>query len=227
MKTMMKQHHNSDEHNKKERYIHSGEMEFARQLAQKMYNERTLMLAKKRLGQIERMLKEYDDFEIDNAYEKLHPARKILITPVEKTIQQRYEEWLKAEYQGKEFREGTPLIFSERGDRVRSKSEKLIADYLFRNNIEYKYEKPLYLKGYGNIYPDFTFFSRKIGKEIYWEHDGKMDDPDYARKAVNKIEAYENSGIYLGEQLIVTFETSEKVLGTKEIEKVAQRFLIS
>ena len=37
---------------------------------------------------------------------------------------------------------------------------------------EYKYECPLYLKGVGIIYPDFTFLSRKSGEEIYWENNG-------------------------------------------------------
>jgi len=42
------------------------------------------------------------------------PSRKELITPIEKTIQQRYEEWLHFEYQGKEFREGVPMILTEK-----------------------------------------------------------------------------------------------------------------
>lgn len=53
-----------------------------------------------------------------------------------------------------------------------------------------------------------------------------MDDEVYARKAVRKLEVYESNGIYIGERLIVTFETSEKILGTKEIERIVQRFLI-
>ncbi|MGE9882258.1 hypothetical protein [Blautia obeum] len=73
---------------------------------------------------------------------------------------------------------------------MRSKSEKIMADYFFRNGIEYKYEHPLYLNGFGIVYPDFTFLSRKTGEEIYWEHDGRMDDLVYARNAVKKIEAY-------------------------------------
>lgn len=51
-----------------------------------------------------------------------------------------------------------------------------------------------------------------------------MDDEVYARKAVRKLEVYESNGICIGERLIVTFETSEKILGTKEIERIVQRF---
>ena len=100
-----------------------------------------------------------------------------------------------------------------------------MADYFYRNNIEYKYEKPLFLKGYGYVYPDFTFFSKRIGAEVYWEHDGRMDDPEYARKAIKKLEEYENNEIYMGERLFVTFETSNKILSTKEIERVLKRIV--
>ena len=69
--------------------------------------------------------------------------------------------WYEEEYHGKEFKEGVPVILTEKGERVRSKSEKIIADYFYRKNILYKYEKPLYLNGYGIVYPDFTLLSRK------------------------------------------------------------------
>ena len=128
-------------------------------------------------------------------------------------------------YTGKEFPEGTPVIRTERGERVRSKSEKILADYFSRHGIPYKYECPLYLKGTGLVHPDFTFLSRKSGQEIYWEHDGRMDDPEYARNAIRKIQAYEANGIYPGERLILTFETSKIVLDMKLIEKLVCRYL--
>ena len=54
------------------------------------------------------------------------------------------------------------------------------------------------MKRFGIVYPDFTFLSPKTGEEIYWEHDGRMDDPEYARKAIKKIETYEKNGIFQG-----------------------------
>lgn len=85
-----------------------------------------------------------------------------MLTPIEATWNQLLMEWYKEEYLGKE---GMPVILTEKGERVRSKSEKILADYFYRKNILYKYEKPLYLKGYGTVYPDFTFLSRKAGEE--------------------------------------------------------------
>ena len=59
----------------------------------------------------------------------------------------------------------------------------------------------------GTVYPDFTFLSKKTGEEIYWEHNGMVDNPVYARNMVRKIECYENNGIFPGERLILTYET--------------------
>ena len=85
---------------------------------------------------------------------------------------------------------------------------------------------PLYLKGTGMVYPDFTFLSRRTRKEIYWEHDGRMDDPVYARSAVRKIQAYEENGIYPGENLILTFETEKTILDIRIVKGLVERYLL-
>lgn len=83
----------------------------------------------------------------------------------------------------------------------------------------------MHLKGYGTVYPDFTFLSKKTGKEIYWEHEGMMDRQEYARSAVRKIESYQKNGIYPGDQLILTFETEQSVLNSKVIEGLVEKYL--
>ena len=139
--------------------------------------------------------------KIDSELPKLHTQRQLLVTPVEPIWEKELVRWYDSEYHGKEFYEGTAEIVTEKGERVRSKSEKILADYFYRNNILYQYERPLYLKGYGTVYPDFTFLSKKTRKEIYWEHEGMMDKPEYAKSAVKKIESYQRNGIHLGERL--------------------------
>lgn len=49
----------------------------------------------------------------------------------------------KTEYKGKELNDDTMEIYTQKGERVRSKSEKILADYFYYNNISYKYECPL------------------------------------------------------------------------------------
>lgn len=208
------------------KYLHRSEEELARKLAQKAYNEKVLRLVKRRIHQIKYLTEEYQDNEIEMLYEKENIARKRLILPIELTWEQQLKQWISEEYEGKGFKEGASIIYSEKGERVRSKSEKILADYFYRKNIPYKYEKPLNLKGYGIVYPDFSFLSKKTGREIFWEHEGCMDNPGYAETAIKKIQTYENNGIYVGDRLILTFETKTTVLNTKDIERNVKRYLI-
>lgn len=207
-------------------YIPKAETRLIRRLAQKSYDEKISKLAAKRLAQIRKITKDYEDDEIEKIYLKEHAARKALIVPVEPSWDQKLENWISEDYRRKEFQDGTPVIMTEKGERVRSKSEKIMADYFYRSGIPYHYEKPLYLTGFGIVHPDFTFLSRETGQEIYWEHDGRMDDPAYAHNAVKKIQAYEENDIYPGERLILTFETAKNVLDMRHVKKLAEKYLI-
>jgi hypothetical protein len=196
-----------------------------RQLAQKTYNDAVVKVAEARVRLITRCLKGYSDDEIEQLFKSLHPERQKLINPVEPTFSQLETKWYSEPYIGKAFIEGTPVIISEKGERVRSKSEKILADYFYRNNILYKYEKPVYLAGYGTVYPDFTFLSKRLRKEIYWEHEGMMDKPEYAIKAVKKLNSYHMNGIIPGERLILTFETEQDVLDSRVVSDLVDKYL--
>lgn len=206
-------------------YIQKDNIVLAKQLAQKSYDEKILRLVEKRLNRIKKLIKDYSDDELEQIYLKEHPERQKLIEPVEISWEQKLNEWKAKAYQGKDFEEGMPVILTEKGERVRSKSEKILADYFHRKGIEYKYECPIYLKSLGTVYPDFTFLSKKTGEEIYWEHNGRADDPKYARKMVRRINAYEYNGIFTGERLILTFETEQTIINTGKIEQLVKRYL--
>lgn len=207
-------------------YIPKREMELVRQLAQKAYDERILRYTENALLKMGRVLKGYEDDGIEKIYLSEHPQKQKLITPVEPTFQQKLERWLTEPYVGKSFGEDAPVIVTNSGIRVRSKSEKIMADYFDSIGLAFKYECPLHLKPYGTIYPDFTFLSRRTGREVYWEHEGMMDNPEYARAAVQKIGLYEMNGIFPGEDLILSFETSTSVLNTVLIKSLTKRYLL-
>lgn len=207
-------------------YISRTEKELPKQLAQKDYNKAVIKKVETRLKQIQKIMQDYSDDEIEKIYTSMHKERQALVTPIEATWNQRIKKWYEEEYDGKEFREGTAVILTEKGERVRSKSEKILADSFYRKNIPYKYEKPLHLKGYGIVYPDFTFLSRKKEKEIYWEHEGMMDRQEYARTAVKKIESYQTNHIYMGDRLIITFETEQCPLNFRIVENLIEKYLM-
>lgn len=207
-------------------YIPKKELKLVKELAQKSYEEKVLRYSEKTEAKIRRLLKNFEDNKIEKIYMSEHPERQSLINPVESTYQQRLDKWMATPFEGKGFAEDSPVILTNAGVRVRSKSEKIIADYLESVGIVYKYEYPLNLKSYGTIYPDFTFLSRRNGQEIYWEHEGMMDNPDYARTAVKKIELYEKNGIFPGEKLILTFESSSSIISSKLIKTLTNKYLL-
>ena len=147
-----------------------------------------------------------------------------MINPICQTDEQYIKEWEAVIYQGKEFYENVPEYYTEKGERVRSKSEIIIADLLNRHGIPYRYEYPLYLDGWGKVYPDFTLLDVRKRKEIYWEHFGMMDDSEYAEKAIQKMTFYEQNNIFTGDKLIVTFETQNHPLNSKQIVELVQHY---
>ena len=130
------------------------------------------------------------------------------------------------EYEGKGFDERVPEIYTDKGERVRSKSELLIANELFRADIPYRYEYPVYIKRWGTIYPDFMVLALAKKKEVYWEHFGRMDDPDYTEKLALKMNSYVQNGIFPGENLILTFESQSIPLNQNVVKELIHRYLI-
>jgi predicted nuclease of restriction endonuclease-like RecB superfamily len=106
-----------------------------------------------------------------------------------------------------------------RGERVRSKSEVIIADRLLISGIPYKYECPLKV-GKRVIHPDFTILRLSDRRVVYYEHCGKLDDPEYAEDLVNRVNDYNHAGIIQGERLFMTFETSKTPLDVRVLDKM-------
>ena len=52
-----------------------------------------------------------------------------------------------------------------------------------------------------------------------------MDEPEYAEKAVQKIESYEQNDIYPGETLILTYETKRNPINQKLIHEIICKYL--
>ncbi|MGY3768071.1 hypothetical protein ACWOAK_04685 [Helcococcus kunzii] len=184
-------------------YIPKTNQALIKKLAQKTYDLRIKNLINKRYKQLKAILKDYEDNEIDLVFGKLDKKRRELVKPIVKTNNQIIEEWNNVPYEKKKFYINDLEIFTENGQRVRSKSEKFIADKLNNLGIVYKYECPIVINNI-TFHPDFAIYSKKTNKIIYWEHCGRMEDPDYVLKFINKINLYQLNGLELGENLIIT-----------------------
>lgn len=226
----------TDPKDTKGKYIRKSEEKLIKSLAQKDYAKKILAVLTPTLSK----KKEFLDFqamdvrgELQAVYEKFSPARKKLITPYLDTEEESIKKWeyeknLKKEQVGKvgKFAEISTEIYTEKGEAVRSKSEKILADKFYMLNIPYVYEVPLYVNDYGYVKPDFTVLNRRTRREFYWEHLGMMDDGSYCETAIKKIEAFEKNGIFPGKNLILTYEAKEHPLNMKIVELMIREYLI-
>ncbi len=164
-------------------------------------------------------------------YEKLSYDRQQIVEPFWISDDEYAKLWIEKKLEEKECEEKIKYrideeqsFLTERGEVVRSKSEKILADKFYKLEIPYVYEAPVRLKNYGRVYPDFLLLNKKTRKEYYWEHLGMMDIPEYSNKAIKKIETFHNSGIFTGESLILSYETHEHFLNMKEVQRLIDKY---
>jgi len=208
------------------RYLKADEMNTVRLLAQKGYDAQLLKEAKKQYAAVTAFLNNYDEKALIKIYEDLSPERKLLINGEILDDEAFTHKRESGTYPPGTFEANAPEFYTLRNERVRSKTEKIIADTLFARENPYRYEPPLQiLNGQKPWRPDFLVLNKRTRKEYIWEHLGRMDDEDYCRRNIRKLEKYNQQGIFIGEKLIVTMETSEHPLPTRIIDAMIDKYL--
>ena len=149
-----------------------------------------------------------------------------LLEPYFKNAVQEFEEWMHRNYETNTFHQEQLIHKTCSGIYVRSKSEAMILMLLEQRHIPYRYESELHL-GNRDIYPDFTLIHPKTGKMLYWEHFGMMENPEYASKAMNKLNVYARNGYTVGDNLIITMEGQSQPLNTRNLDKVIRKNLMT
>ena len=208
-----------------EKYISKIEKESIHLLAQRDYEEKVKKELLRTKNRLEKFIAGYDADAIDKIYERMCDARKDLVTPIVPTEAMYIEQWME-EHTGNLNTYGEATAYkTQRGEYVRSKSEKILADSFYSNTIPYQYEPRYELNDYRSVYPDFVLLNVKKRKTIYWEHLGLADNIEYASQNFNKLIEYEKSGLTIGNNLIITMETSDNPLDVSMIEEKIRLFL--
>ena len=214
------------------KYIPKKQIDLAKALAQKDYNLKLIKQVEKEILALKGYLTQSKNgTAIQTLYDALCPARQFLVKAATLTDEQYLSQWKKVTWQSLPFSPEAPQYDTANGEKVRSKSEVIIADTLARHGIAYRYEFPLRLRQTKSssenvtIYPDFLCLNLKTRDEFYWEHFGLMDDPEYATKSARKLRLYVENNIFIGRNLIITMETQEEPFNTKIIEKTILEFL--
>lgn len=134
------------------------------------------------------------------------------------------DEWANAYFEQSDYLAEQKTIVTSRGLKVRSKSEALIAEALYRNKIAFRYEQKLYTNGV-ELIPDFTV-RRRDGKIYYWEHEGLTNSRQYLEKQRWKETVYARAGIVPWDNLIVTYDSESGYIDLKIVEAEIQSRLL-
>ena len=216
------------------RYLPTKKLNLIKALAQKDYDKTVVAALKKESRLLQNALNGYNLFgrkitRVEKAFSKLSEARRKLVKPVCLPDENFAEIWQAIPYEKKPFPVNIPEFHTLQGERVRSKSEIIIADTLSRMNIPYRYEFPLEIKTENGekrtFFPDFLCLNLRTRQEFVWEHFGMMDDSEYVASMVRKLKLYEKNGIYIGKSLIISVENSAAPIDAKQIEKIAEQYL--
>lgn len=210
----------------KGRYLKKEKENLVKKIVQRDYDAHISKYAQERIKIIEKFLDNYEKTNLNNVYNKMNSYRKELIESPVISDEEYVKQWQSVKYEKKEIQDNGQIIVTERGEYVRSKSEKIIADKLYMLGVPYRYECPILLDGKVKVFPDFTILKMPDREEVYLEHFGMLDDPEYVSMAIYKLNTYEKNGIYLGTKLFLTYETSKKPLNVKALNEMINQLWV-
>ena len=222
---------------KEGKYLPRSQDALARALIQNDYDQKTIPVLEAEIKYLKEVQKIYKNKCCDRVYNRLSKPRRQLVSPLTLDDTQYAEAWLKQEYRRKKIPPEVPPLFTENGEQVRSKSELIIANSLKAAGVPYRYEFPLLMDRNANdpdfpdydfcrLHPDFYCLNLRTRREFAWEHFGMMDDPEYAARAAEKIQLYQENGFFPGKNLIITMETSKKPLSSKVLKNLIKEYLL-
>ena len=165
--------------------------------------------------------------DIDEVYPSLHEGIRKLCGPFTITDDGYVSRWLKKYSCLRDNRQLNGQNKTLKGEYVKSKSEVIIADRLTYYGVPYVYEVTTAAEDYWDVRsPDFFILNKRTRQEFYWEHLGRMGDPNYAAKNQIKMEQFAKQGIIMGKNLIVSLECGDRPLSTEYVDSVIKALLL-
>ncbi len=200
-------------------------------IAQRGYDAKVLRAAEAELRALKVLAKCYEAGLAEDVYEKMCEGRQRIVRPIRLTDEQYAIRWQAQEYTPKKPHPDARLFSTERGEKVNSKTEMMIANRMHYRGLHYHYEMPVELTGHisGGRYtahPDFTVLNKRTRRTYLWEHLGRIDDPEYLTANAERLIDYQHAGIVPGEKLILTFETKNSPMMPETIDEVIDHYFV-
>ncbi len=208
-----------------QKYLGTPDSEAARALVKSKFlqeKHRRLMANHELLGE---MARRYQDCSFDGVMSAL--PEKYRAVAFEDFNNERYEElkaWASADYEKNAAPFPNAKIYSQTGERMRSKGECLHANILCGFGVVYRYDCVITVTDtFGNtkkLCPDFLIQCFD-GTFIIIEHLGRLFDKGYALSLGEKCYWYLHEGFVLGENFFVTSDDIHGGTDTEAIYRMA------
>lgn len=211
----------------RETYISKKKSDFIYVIAQRNYYEKVKKIRENNVKALTRFNERYIPQAEQLVYAGLPEERRKLIKPYDPDTLRMIEKIESEKFDTALYPDGCRYE-TDKGDKVRSKSEVIIANLLngYSDVLMYQYEKPLYLENAGTevvVHPDFTVYNLITGKIIYWEHAGLIDDAGYSSDFVRKYNLYLANGFIPCDNLMITFECQETPLDIGNVRRIINK----
>ncbi|MBQ0040793.1 MAG: hypothetical protein KBS56_02050 [Clostridiales bacterium] len=131
--------------------------------------------------------------------------------------------WEKAAYEHKSDDDKKHNVRANSGRYHESKDEVLIDNALLAHGLKVRYEPLLNIEA-NSLHPDFCILNPRTGEEVYWEHFGMMERPDYYSDAIWKMKLYLRNGYYPGVNFIATYSGGKYRLDSQLVESIIEYF---
>ena len=218
--------HYTEKDGKKHRKVITKDIDLQKALAQKEFARRSLEILNKDIEILRQAINSIQPFDpneilksMGNGYQKLptdyffNPNKLVTSLNLNGEIKakiDRHREWGRQPYKQSAYREEEKTNRTSKGLLVRSKSEVLIIEMLYKwYDMPHRYEQEQTINGI-IIDPDLTF-EDAFGELFYWEHLGMMDDERYAERNFRKLKKYYSAGLIPGDNLILSFDRQGKI----------------
>ena len=239
-------------------YLGNAKRDEISRYAQKRYLRELRKVARKEIAQLEECLRILDseNSDINEVYSALPDELRSFVEPLSMSDDDYAAQWQEGNLVVKRKRIHAEDDYHKfktiRGDYVGSKSEAIIADRLFANNIPYHYEvaftpeaepdssRPVF-DAYGRLvgfeaigfdpfdrdtlHPDFYVLNKRTRKAYFWEHLGRLSDPKYCTDNLNRLVRMIDAGFTIGEEILITHEDAHSPLRLESIDEIIEKFL--
>lgn len=222
-----------DEGEQASKHLSKKDARLIKKLATKKYYKKLLPVIRKELKLLEQQESEYLPGRKYEAYEELGELKEfvqpLFITPDEERrrwVEHIVDEWKKKPYTPYLAHPENLRFETNHGEFVRSKAEWMIANLLNEKNDQllFRYEPEIILPSGKKLRPDFEIISLTTGKIYYWEHVGRLGDPEYVSQFIKKMNGYAKAGILPGENLILTFESGDEAIDVEVVKALINKY---